>query len=536
MDLLKVYFSDSVFGCLGFMLTAVFVLWLLERFFSVRIFLYSSKNIKVSFCVIIFILSLLTLFEPSKSFVNPEFGIVFDQWARTSRFVIFGSMVLVLVGLDNNSKRSWEQATGSSPLVELFLLLALLFGASVLVSCVNLILLIVFFEIVSLLMFILGLRTSAKAMTAAEAFVKYILSSGVSSGFVYLGIYFILCGSFLAVGIHIWKDAVAFMRMDLYDSEMWMLLTVDMMKGDADFMFSILLKMLGVIFVLCGFAFKFGLAPFHFWMADLYQGLSSYGLGLFMSIPKLALFLTLIRFNSLYTLQSIFMHLGLHYLFTGFGILSVILGSILMVRQYDIKRLLAFSSIHNFGYIFLALGTNTTYGLAAALHFFYIYIVVVISFLVVINSARLFLGENALVYDLRVLIPSLWKLNKSLSFIFFMFLFIFLGLPPAFNFFLKVDVISCVLRGDSIFGYLLGIIALFFSVFSVFVYLHLVTECLFKYSSRSLDLPFIEHFGACWYEHLLLIGVIMVGFYFSFIWCFFGYGFVVKWILFYVFS
>lgn len=508
---LKAWFVNFEFFSLLFLLGCVLCLWFVERLSPASIFLFDGRNLKLSFGFLGIICVLLGVTEYDVTTYTPEFGLVNDLWSKTGR-VCAALLLFTVIGLER-VRSSWINTSGSSPLGELFLLISLLIAICGLMSCVNLVLMIILFETMSLLLYILGLRTAFKDVVLGEAVMKYVLASGVSSSFLYLGLFFIFSGNFLNLGFNRWGD-VQF----IYEFNEMFLSTP----------FS--LQAIGLIFVLIGFAFKFGLVPFHFWMADLYQGLSLRGLGLFMILPKLGLFFALVRLDNWFSIYNMFNSGAVHILFTFLGISSVLLGSFMMLHQWNIRRLLAFSSIHNFGYIFIAFGTGNLEGLVVSSHFLLYYVFVTAGLLSILKLVSTLQGERDLISDMRLLFFGLFRSNKALATLLFVYFFIFMGLPPSYGFFMKAQVIGNILGAEDVFfnGVLLGILLIFASAVSVFVYLHLLTECLFLYTGSVTSLPLFDRIESNGYELTLLGLVIFIGIYFGLGWCFVESDFITN--------
>jgi len=156
------------------------------------------------------------------------------------------------------------------------------------VSCINLILLVILFECSSILIYILSLRSFYKNIVLGEAVIKYILSSGISSSIFYLGLYIFLAGYYFSLN---------YVNYSLVHTVVYEFLKFNLFYFGNNLYYyeSVFFLILGLILLSIGFLFKFGLVPFHFWVADLYQVITLPLLSIFMILPKISLLLAFLR-------------------------------------------------------------------------------------------------------------------------------------------------------------------------------------------------------------------------------------------------
>ena len=126
----------------------------------------------------------------------------------------------------------------------------------------------------------------------------------------------------------------------------------------------------GMIFITASLCFKFGAAPFHIWVPDIYQGSLVSTTILLSTLPKVAVFIVFLKlyFIPFSTLDFIWSDILIF-----IGIASIIIGSIFALTQENIKRLLAYSAISNIGFIILAMGLVSNDGLHASLCYTIVY-------------------------------------------------------------------------------------------------------------------------------------------------------------------
>lgn len=223
------------------------------------------------------------------------------------------------------------------------------------------------------------------------------------------------------------------------------------------------LQVLAFIFVFAGFAFKLSVVPFHLWTADVYEGAPVPVTSYLSVISKGA---TVFVFLSV--LMTLFQNLeGLWYnmLFL-LIILTITVGNLFAIRQDNIKRFLAFSSIAQVGYILLGLSAGTGSGTASAIYFLIIYTFSNLGAFGVIALISAKTGkENMSDYK------GLYTTNPMLVWIMAISLFSLAGIPPTAGFFGKMFLVA---TGAAKGNYLLISVAALNMVVSLYYYLKLV--------------------------------------------------------------
>jgi NADH-quinone oxidoreductase subunit N len=225
----------------------------------------------------------------------------------------------------------------------------------------------------------------------------------------------------------------------------------------------------GFIFIIISFLFKLSIAPFHFWTPDVYQG-ALYPITAFFTIfPKFVIATFLFKLY-LYVLYAPY----LNYLFMFCGLLSVFIGAMGALSQYNIKRLFAYSTISNAGFLIILIAMGTP--LSSQYFFFYIltYLIAnlgLFTLLIQLNTSNMLglksiLGTTGPTYAILLSLPVL-----SLA-----------GLPPLVGFIAKYLTIYLTFSSDLIF---IAVILLGFSILSLFYYLRFV-HYIYFYTPRDL--------------------------------------------------
>ncbi|MBQ0072601.1 MAG: NADH-quinone oxidoreductase subunit N [Prevotella sp.] len=347
----------------------------------------------------------------------------------------FGTLIVVM------QSRNWL-ATTESKLVEgefYMLVVSTLLGMFMMMSAG------------SFLMFFLGLEMASVPMgcmialdkyrnDSAEAAAKFILTATFSSGVMLYGISF-LYGS---TGTLYFNDFAATLRPSF-------------------------MSVMGMIFFVAGLGFKISLVPFHFWTADTYQGAPTSVTGYLSVISKGAAAFTLVTilYKVFFAITPFWM-LAMMVLV----VLSITVANLMAIRQTELKRFMAFSSISQAGYIMLvAIGGNYVMSLTALMYYVLIYIVANMAVFAIIASVENQTGGRT---DMAAY-NGLYKTNPKMAFLMTLALFSLGGIPPFAGMFSKFFVFLAAVDGRFTFlPYLIVFIALVNTVVSLYYYLLIV--------------------------------------------------------------
>ena len=333
------------------------------------------------------------------------------------------------------------------------------------------------------LMFYLGLELSALPIAAliafettkrvsAEAGIKFILSAGLASGTSIFGISLI----YATTGT-------------IYFDEM----AVNLVYSN--------LSLLGFIFFFGGLAFKISLVPFHFWTADVYEG-APIGVTSYLSVISKGS-AVLILMIILFTVMKPF-GLVTEKLLYIIAVVTMFTGNLFALRQKNMKRFLAFSSIAQAGFILLGILANDQWGVASVVYFVLIYVFTNLAAFGVVQSISTATGkENMVDYE------GLYRTNPKLSLIMLLALFSLAGIPPVAGFFGKFFLFTAAARHDF---YLLVFIAVVNVTISLYYYL-LVVRAMFLRKSEN-PIPYVKNsFTMKLGLALAVIGVLFIGLY-----------------------
>ena len=331
----------------------------------------------------------------------------------------------------------------------LSLLMVTLFGMYLMISARHFLLFIIGLESASLPMAAL-IAYNKKRNESAEAAVKYILTAVFSSGILLMGLSFVYAFS---GGSLYFADIAA--NVSLY------------VAGTAGFFSSNGLLIVALAFVIAGLGFKLSLVPFHLWTADVYQGaptaITSYLSVVSKGAAAFAFFVIFVQcFGAAYPESWEWMMFGLI-------ILTITVGNLFALRQKNMKRFMAFSSISQAGYLMLGVMAADTLGLASMLFYIFVYVVSNLGAFGVISSIENQTGKVNM-DDYK----GLHKTNPWLSFVMTLAMFSLAGIPPFAGFFSKILIFTSVTGTGSIALYMLVLVALINTIISLYYYLLVV--------------------------------------------------------------
>ena len=221
---------------------------------------------------------------------------------------------------------------------------------------------------------------------------------------------------------------------------------------------------LGLVFVIAGLAFKLAIVPFHMWVPDVYQGAPTPVTVLIGTAPKIAAFAMALRLLSTGLQGASFDWQGMLIVLS---VLSMVLGNLIAISQTNIKRMLAYSTIANMGYMLLGFLTANRYGYSAAMFYVVTYALTSLaSFGVVMLLSRQGFESDRL-DDFK----GLNRRSPWWAFIMLLVMFSLAGLPPTVGFYAKFMVIEAAINDGFVW---LAVIAVLTSLIGAFYYLRIV--------------------------------------------------------------
>ena len=333
------------------------------------------------------------------------------------------------------------------------------------------------------LMFYLGLELSALPIAAlvafdttkrvsAEAGVKFILSAALASGTSVFGVSLI----YATTG-------------SIYFDEVAQLLTYSN------------LSLVGFIFFFSGLAFKISLVPFHFWTADVYEG-APIGVTSYLSVISKGS-AVMILMIILFTIMKPFEVVTTSMLYI-VSVATMFIGNLFALRQQNMKRFLAFSSIAQAGFILLGLLSNDQLGVSTVVYFVSIYVFTNLAAFGVIQAISTQTGkENMDDYN------GLYRTNPKLSLVMMLALFSLAGIPPVAGFFGKFFLFTAAASQSLYFLVFLAVVNVTISLY----YYLLVVRAMFLRKSDDAIPYFESSFTMKLGLILAVVGVLFIGVY-----------------------
>lgn len=356
------------------------------------------------------------------------------------------------------------------------LILVTLFGMYLMISARHFLLFVIGLECASLPLAAL-VAFNKKHYESAEAAIKYILTAVFSSAVLMTGISFVYA---LSGG-------------SLYFSDIAANIAAGEMSG---------LLLVALAFVIAGIGFKLSLVPFHLWTADVYQGAPTAVTSYLSVVSKgAAAFAFFVIFTQVF--GSVFAD-AWEWMMYGVIILTITVGNLFAIRQRNMKRFMAFSSISQAGYIMLGVMAGNI-GLVSMMYYIFVYIVSNLGAFAVISSIENQTGKLSMDdYD------GLHKTNPRLSLAMTLAMFSLAGIPPFAGFFSKFLIFTSVTSTGSMALYMLVLIALINTIISLYYYLLVVKAIWIKPGEARIG-TFKSSLGERMALVLCMLGIVFFG-------------------------
>lgn len=341
------------------------------------------------------------------------------------------------------------------------------------------------------LLFFLGLEMASVPMAclvafdkyrhdSAEAGAKFILTATFSSGVMLYGISFI----YGAVGTLYFEDIATQLTATPF-------------------------TILGMVFFFSGLGFKISLVPFHFWTADSYQGAPTTVTGYLSVVSKGAAAFALCTI-----LMKVFAPMVLYwqYLLYIVIVLSITVANLFAIRQTNLKRFMAFSSISQAGYIVLAIVGNSTLSVTALSFYVLIYVVANMAVFTIISAVEEHNNGTVMMDSYN----GFYQTNPKLAFLMTLALFSLGGIPPFAGMFSKFFIFMAAVQDADLstsvgaWAYIVLFIALINTVISLYYYLLIVKAMYIKKSENPLP-TFKSHTNTKLALAVCTAGVVLFG-------------------------
>ena len=367
---------------------------------------------------------------------------IYDTSIFSTLFKIFLTSLLIIIFYFSYSYlETYKKYKSEYFMIMIFALL----GMMIMVSANHLLILYLGIELLSLSLYTV-IAYNRESVFSAEAAIKYYILGAMSSGFLLFGISLMygLTGSLL-------YDDIASVISQLN-------ITPD------SYSTSYIGLIFSLTFILISIAFKFGAAPFHMWIPDVYQGSLTPTTLMLSTLPKVAIFLILLKLTN-----SIFIELQIYWsdMVLVLAIISILIGSVVAIVQTNIKRLLAYSTIANVGFILLGIYTGPNSGFNAALFYMMTYTLFTTAMFGLLceikhgtKSAEDIADLSGLNYKYPALAATILVIMLSM-----------IGIPPFLGFYAKFYIIQSLILTNNVY---IAVFAVIMTVIGSFYYLRVI--------------------------------------------------------------
>ena len=325
-------------------------------------------------------------------------------------------------------------------------------GMQVMISADNLLILYVGLELLSLAL--IGLvALNRDNVRATEAAMKYFILTALASGILLYGISFIY-------------GATNQLQLELVFRAIY----ANASKNGGMLVF-------GLVFIVAGLVFKLGLAPFHMWVPDVYEGGQLSAVTIIGSISKLAGVVFVIRFliGGLVLLSHEWA-----LMLSVLAYLSLFIGNVVAIAQTNIKRMLGYSTIAHMGFVAFGLMTVTVNGISAVLFYTITYVLTALAGFGVL----LLLSKDGFECEKIEDLSGLSKSHPVYAAIMLLVMFSLAGIPPLAGFYAKFTILQALVE----VGYIrTAVYAVILSLIGAFYYLRVVKVMYFDEKDIGLQ-------------------------------------------------
>ena len=433
-------------------------------------------NITQIFHIFVFLISILILqltsFYPRKVWI-PEYSSLKD--------LIFNKFLYYRTKIIN--KMGEHMKIIEYPLILLFVIS----GAVFLMSTNDLVSIFLAIELQSYGLYLLSTIYRNSELSTTGGLI-YFLLGGLSSCFILLGtsLLYVNSGTTSMDGLYILNS----------------LSDINEVVGYTSWYKSSYLNLSLLIFSI-GFLFKVSAAPFHFWSPDVYDAIPTIVTTFVAIIAKISIFIFLLELVYHTNTNSYISEFSWTYALLISSLLSLIIGNVVGLTQFRIKRLLAYSTISHVGFILLALSVSSIESTQAFIFYliqysisnlnaFFILITIGFSLYGYITNNKEYkslLDKNNSPIQLISQLKGYFYINPLLSLSLAITIFSFVGIPPLVGFFAKQMVLSAALDNGYIF---LSLIAIITSVIGAVYYLNVIKEIFFYSPEHQINSIFNE--------------------------------------------
>ena len=451
------------------------------NFFSNNDFYFFIPELYIffSFCILIFFFSIIKINNLLNFYITTRFNIftifflfnvlllyIWDMDAIKNNIYIFNFFfkknlisnfasifIIILTLVFITFILFYNKITALINFVYEYIIIALfaVFGFLLLIISNDLLVFYICFEIASLSLYVL-ISFNVQSSFSINSGIKYYILGAISSALMLLGISFF----YGLTGLTNFNDIKTLLFFTDYNDIHNVLIIIS------------------IIFILLSLLFKIGIFPFHFWIADIYSGISYKTIFFLFLIPKASFIFILINFyynvfaNAIITINSLFIFLA---------VLSILVATFCALMQKTIKKLLAFSSIVNVGYLLLLITTFSAYSIIYIISYLIVYFLNLITFFIFLLTLKKIVGYYEINITYISQLSNLFKINPLISISLAISIFSIAGLPPFGGFYTKYFILIDLINNKY---YTVVIILLLLSIVSTFYYIRIIKILFFN--------------------------------------------------------
>ncbi|WP_299490686.1 NADH-quinone oxidoreductase subunit N [uncultured Shewanella sp.] len=425
-----------------------------------------THKVPLFFTALTFILTILLSAQQLNAQHTVENFVLINRFTQ-SCIIFFCAIGLITLWMSVNSLSLLRQ------LDEIFysLLVFCVLGMSIIPSN-NLIAFLLGIELVTISSFCLCIW-SPNRYGAIEAASKLTIIAGVASAFLIMGIAI----TYLGAGSLLFSEIANGMNSD---------------KGND------IITFIGLAFIIIGVGFELAIAPFHNWLADFYEGAPLPVVSFIGTIAKLAI-LAWALLLPYWLGESLWQYLSP--ILTAIAIISMIFGTLLALKQSNIKRLLAYSSISHLGVILIPLAFYQSTSFTVVIYYSVSYTLMTFAAISILNSL-----ENHQKVITRDRLSGIGRRQPIVGLCMTLIILSLAGIPPLSGFFAKLLVLQTTLNNGQ---YAVAIIIILSSAAALYYYLKLILviyQPIQNNAELKLERPILKHYHLLyWSNHIFII-------------------------------
>lgn len=447
-------FVDLIYIAPELILTAIAMLLLVVGAFVGNKFSYSITRI----AAISFILAAVALLK-----INNNEYFAFNNLFVSNQFTIFVKLILLVSSFFvmimtmeffkiRGKNFEYQKFFEFSVLIMLSVV-----GMMLMVSSNDVMSLYLSLEMQSLCLYILA-ASNKDSIKSSEAGIKYFILGALASGIILFGASLV----YGFAGTTNFTDLTNLFK-SLAESEKALPIGV----------------LVGMIMIIIGICFKISAVPFHMWAPDVYEGAPTIITAFFSIVPKVAAISLFVR-----VLIDAFGGLVDQWrqIIIVISVASMVLGAVAALKQHNIKRLLAYSSIGHVGYILIGLISGSVSGVQAVLIYTSIYAVMSIG----VFSCVILMKKHGRSFEEIRDLAGVGKTDPVFAFVLASFMFSMAGIPPLAGFFGKFYIFMSAIESGH---YAVAVIGVLTSVVAAYYYIKIVKIMYFDKPEAVLEQP-----------------------------------------------